>query len=181
MITHERNQDMKQKNNNIKSTITDFLSIILVLSPFLIGGLAFTLVGIFGPIVDKHHRETYIETESIVTGYKKYKSNDDDDYYKARVKYKVETEYYEGLVGSYSSPPREGNTIRVRYHPDNPKKVETTGGFSIILSYIFIPLGLILFGIGILIARFMLKSDKSHNNKKTVIEYPGSESHFTEM
>lgn len=134
---------------------------------YLIPGLILLLIGTGFLIEDHLHSKNCIETDGIVYGYKMY-TDEGKDYYRASIRYKVEAQYYKGVVGSYSKPPEVGDRIPVRYDPNNPLKVEKVTEYSIALKLFPSLLGIAIIAFGIISALLSWKKLKKQQPANSV-------------
>ena len=114
--------------------------------------VAFLFLGILALIVGSASmvkRSKYIEVEATITSIEEeYNTYEDQFYYTTFVKYQADGREYEEEIGYHEPDFAEGQTIEIRYNPDNPAQIEAASlGFLLyllILGAILVPAGIFL-------------------------------------
>ena len=128
------------------------ISVLLIIGIiFTVVGLCFLIAGItvyIGNISFSNNSEqtdaviSRIETEQYkISNYRRIRHD-------VWVKYEIEGEKFEELLGYYDSRMRVGDVIAIHYDPNDPSKIRSVPGSKIIL-FVFVPLGSVFAILGI--------------------------------
>jgi len=116
-------------------------------------------------------RKIAMETEATITRIETFTRYDDDgDAVTARevyVKFSANGKEYEGTLDYWSPGMREGRSIKVLYHPNNPQNFRSASG-SIFISLVMFILGLPFLLTGILT---LLRQRKMSKRKQLLLSY----------
>ena len=104
-----------------------------LLIPIIIG-IGLIIAGIFFIVENEIYKKHTTETEAIITHIEQYPGTDSDP--TVYVAFSVNGVEYSGRLGSYGSSMKEGNSVKIRYKPDNPQNFRhniTSGGVVLML------------------------------------------------
>lgn len=115
--------------NGIKHLASVLL--IIILTPWLITGLAFFGVSTYSIITDNNKSKGYVETEGKLVDYEIQDSKvEEDGYFVGVYEYKVNGVTYKGSPSSVSTQKVMKETITVKYNPDNPEEYVMEAGWN---------------------------------------------------
>ena len=104
------------------------------------------IVSIVLGVIRLGHQKTWIKTEAVITQleYSDGVGVDDSGDWTVLVAYDAEGTHYEAELDEYSSFFREGQSVMVRYNPENPAQITANG--TAILIVVIVGGILLLFG-----------------------------------
>ncbi len=110
--------------------------------------LVFGIVLIVLGFVTKHKQSDYTETTATITNIETEPgAGDEADSHRVFVKYTVDGKEYNEELDNYKSSYSVGDTIKVKYNPENPSDVTSSGYFVVII--LFVIGGILTLGSGI--------------------------------
>lgn len=128
------------------------ISVLLIIGIiFTVVGLCFLIAGITVCIGNISFSNNSEQTDAVISRIEteQYKiSNDRRIRHDVWVKYEIEGEKFEELLGYYDSRMRVGDVIAIHYDPNDPSKIRSVPGSKIIL-FVFVPLGSVFAILGI--------------------------------
>lgn len=130
----------------------------------LIGGLVFTITG----VVKVYQICKYPSTTAVITKIEFEEGVGDEAYsYDVTVKYAVDGTSYEGMIDTGKSSMKVGDSVKIRYNPENPTTITSAGVGVVAIS---LGLGVLLLVFGIVAAKETLKRKKVRRNVGDYVE-----------
>lgn len=120
---------------------------------FLLVGVVFLILGAVFFVFLSHQRESTVETEAVITDF------DRDGY--PYVTYTVDGQTYEVHLSYRSSTMRTGDTVSVRYDPENPRDAGASGVW-LVFAAAFGGFGILFGGLGVV---FLCMARKARQRK----------------
>jgi len=87
-----------------------------LLIPIIIG-IGSIITGIFLIVENENYKKHTTETEAIITRIEQ----DNESTHNVYITFSVNGTEYSGILGTYGSGMKEGNSVNIRYEPDNPQ------------------------------------------------------------
>lgn len=128
------------------------ISVILIIGIiFAVVGICFLIAGIAIYIGNNSFFNNSEQTDAVISRIEteQYKiTNDRRIRHDVWVKYEINGENFEELLGYFDSGMRKGDVIAIHYDPNDPSKIRSVSGLKIIL-FVFVPLGSVFAILGI--------------------------------
>ena len=102
-----------------------------------ISGLIFGIILIVLGFVQKHKQSDYTETTAEITEITvEAGTGDDSDTHHVYVKYTVDGKEYNEELDEYSSKYKVGKSVKIKYNPDNPADITSSGNIPMIICFV---------------------------------------------
>lgn len=133
---------------------------------FLFAGTVLFAAGLLMYMSNQNFKKSAVQTESVITDINRYRNYNNTDSsgkytYEVSVAFTVDGVVYEGLINEWNSGMYIGQKITVFYNPDDPWDFRTD---SSLISFIFIPLGLLCMLIGAIALILMIRKNAAKKN-----------------
>lgn len=126
----------------------------------IIFALIFIGVGIFWSVRETKFVKGGVKTQATIVDIETYHDSDGDLNHRVYVTYTVDGILYDGMLDTYTSSMRVGNTVPIYYMTDNPSEF-TYAKFNFLFPVIFI-----LSGVFVLVLAIIPSISDAKNNKK---------------
>ena len=85
---------------------------------------------------ERGKKQNYVKTDAVIQRIESnFDAADDSTNHTVFVSYSVDGKSYENELGEYKATFSEGQTVSIRYNPDNPNDITTDSMFSVILLW----------------------------------------------